>query len=127
MIRRPPRSTLFPYTTLFRSEGAEGDDSVIGGAGDDTVSGGRDDDTLVGGSGNDVHYAGRGDDTTHGGSGSDTSYSEDGDDDADDVEAQTTVNIQLDDLSDFIEIEGSPEFVARVRADLDLRAASPTG
>src|SRR3712207_8758885 len=24
MIRRPPRSTLFPYTTLFRSE-AEGD------------------------------------------------------------------------------------------------------
>src|SRR3712207_9155125 len=28
MIRRPPRSTLFPYTTLFRSQG-EGD---IGGA-----------------------------------------------------------------------------------------------
>src|SRR3712207_7971893 len=23
MIRRPPRSTLFPYTTLFRSEDAE--------------------------------------------------------------------------------------------------------
>src|SRR3989449_7493405 len=23
MIRRPPRSTLFPYTTLFRSQGAE--------------------------------------------------------------------------------------------------------
>src|SRR3712207_9504768 len=23
MIRRPPRSTLFPYTTLFRSETAE--------------------------------------------------------------------------------------------------------
>src|SRR2546430_13915019 len=23
MIRRPPRSTLFPYTTLFRSEGSE--------------------------------------------------------------------------------------------------------
>src|ERR1051326_1928121 len=23
MIRRPPRSTLFPYTTLFRSEAAE--------------------------------------------------------------------------------------------------------
>src|SRR3712207_8299747 len=23
MIRRPPRSTLFPYTTLFRSEGDE--------------------------------------------------------------------------------------------------------
>src|SRR5947207_10428980 len=24
MIRRPPRSTLFPYTTLFRSEGRVG-------------------------------------------------------------------------------------------------------
>src|SRR2546425_7030043 len=24
MIRRPPRSTLFPYTTLFRSEALEG-------------------------------------------------------------------------------------------------------
>src|SRR5260370_38896423 len=32
MIRRPPRSTLFPYTTLFRSERrvAEGEGSVIG-------------------------------------------------------------------------------------------------
>src|SRR3712207_8642932 len=25
MIRRPPRSTLFPYTTLFRSEGRPAD------------------------------------------------------------------------------------------------------
>src|SRR3712207_8691480 len=25
MIRRPPRSTLFPYTTLFRSKGKEED------------------------------------------------------------------------------------------------------
>src|SRR5258708_18339088 len=25
MIRRPPRSTLFPYTTLFRSRGPGGD------------------------------------------------------------------------------------------------------
>src|SRR3712207_7179841 len=24
MIRRPPRSTLFPYTTLFRSDDADG-------------------------------------------------------------------------------------------------------
>src|SRR3712207_6581237 len=28
MIRRPPRSTLFPYTTLFRSEPVEGFESV---------------------------------------------------------------------------------------------------
>src|SRR2546430_6117807 len=39
MIRRPPRSTLFPYTTLFRSpdaghrRGADGDDARIGPAG----------------------------------------------------------------------------------------------
>src|SRR5690242_21522526 len=39
MIRRPPRSTLFPYTTLFRSRsidlseagvGKEGDEAAIG-------------------------------------------------------------------------------------------------
>src|SRR2546423_11084249 len=29
MIRRPPRSTLFPYTTLFRSK-LEGDHDVFG-------------------------------------------------------------------------------------------------
>src|SRR2546427_13110613 len=28
MIRRPPRSTLFPYTTLFRSAGLPGDEPV---------------------------------------------------------------------------------------------------
>src|SRR5256885_8272066 len=33
MIRRPPRSTLFPYTTLFRS--AVGDPVVVGGAGEE--------------------------------------------------------------------------------------------
>src|SRR5258708_14023206 len=29
MIRRPPRSTLFPYTTLFRSEAWHGQGSFI--------------------------------------------------------------------------------------------------
>src|SRR5947208_12439509 len=38
MIRRPPRSTLFPYTTLFRSivqghAGGAGDERVAAGAG----------------------------------------------------------------------------------------------
>src|SRR3712207_8114832 len=28
MIRRPPRSTLFPYTTLFRSDNGSADASV---------------------------------------------------------------------------------------------------
>src|SRR2546430_10531355 len=31
MIRRPPRSTLFPYTTLFRSHAGLGD-GILGGA-----------------------------------------------------------------------------------------------
>src|SRR3712207_7145146 len=30
MIRRPPRSTLFPYTTLFRSVYAEGREHRVG-------------------------------------------------------------------------------------------------
>src|SRR2546429_5228281 len=35
MIRRPPRSTLFPYTTLFRSEHLhEGDAHALGNGGD---------------------------------------------------------------------------------------------
>src|SRR3712207_8997394 len=29
MIRRPPRSTLFPYTTLFRSRRGAGDDRYL--------------------------------------------------------------------------------------------------
>src|SRR2546426_1808708 len=29
MIRRPPRSTLFPYTTLFRSVAVAGDDGAV--------------------------------------------------------------------------------------------------
>src|SRR2546428_5599083 len=44
MIRRPPRSTLFPYTTLFRSKLLRGLDAllppgamtVVGNTGDDT-------------------------------------------------------------------------------------------
>src|SRR2546429_6007758 len=32
MIRRPPRSTLFPYTTLFRSLDQRLPDAVLGGA-----------------------------------------------------------------------------------------------
>src|SRR5256885_11395694 len=29
MIRRPPRSTLFPYTTLFRSDSVAGHDARV--------------------------------------------------------------------------------------------------
>src|SRR2546425_7873815 len=37
MIRRPPRSTLFPYTTLFRSRSA-GDVVLIGAGAGQTVA-----------------------------------------------------------------------------------------
>src|SRR3712207_8249858 len=48
MIRRPPRSTLFPYTTLFRSPGSDTDNSakaqssaekILGSAGADVIEG----------------------------------------------------------------------------------------
>src|SRR3712207_7500837 len=49
MIRRPPRSTLFPYTTLFRSlstaqaaaltTGNDLDNSISGGTGNDVLQG----------------------------------------------------------------------------------------
>src|SRR2546429_6528029 len=44
MIRRPPRSTLFPYTTLFRSEGERIDQHRLSGArlpGQDVEAGGE--------------------------------------------------------------------------------------
>src|SRR5258705_1959863 len=44
MIRRPPRSTLFPYTTLFRSEHALEDIDCIGGK--KLVAGGCDHDRI---------------------------------------------------------------------------------
>src|SRR5256885_7947755 len=34
MIRRPPRSTLFPYTTLFRSQGEGHEDGGLAGGGE---------------------------------------------------------------------------------------------
>src|SRR3712207_7810542 len=49
MIRRPPRSTLFPYTTLFRSEGeSSGRDGLTAGGEGATGSG---EDGRSGGSG----------------------------------------------------------------------------
>src|SRR3712207_8821306 len=34
MIRRPPRSTLFPYTTLFRSQNTRGGGHILRGESD---------------------------------------------------------------------------------------------
>src|SRR3712207_8191231 len=41
MIRRPPRSTLFPYTTLFRSQAEGGPGRVRGRAGGHAAAGRR--------------------------------------------------------------------------------------
>lgn len=105
-------------------EGADGDDLLVGGDGNDIASGGDDNDRIRGGAGDDVAYAGRGTDTTYGGSGDDRAHSESGDTD-EDVEQHVTV--QIAEVPEWIKIEGSPEFVARTRADLEMLAASPTG
>src|SRR5687767_15521550 len=51
MIRRPPRSTLFPYTTLFRSDGGEPRADVGNGArtGPRVTGGGGDEHACVAG------------------------------------------------------------------------------
>src|SRR3712207_8142875 len=61
MIRRPPRSTLFPYTTLFRSRNDtiyayDGYDSVYGHAGNDVIYGHGAHDQLFGEGGSDTLY-----------------------------------------------------------------------
>ncbi|MET0928474.1 MAG: M91 family zinc metallopeptidase [Aeromicrobium sp.] len=107
-------------------EGGESADVVDGGAGDDVVSGGLGDDTVLGGSGSDVAYAGRGDDTVHGGDGTDTAYAEQGDDVTSAVHQEVTIPDDLD-IDDYVDIQGSPEYQERVRADLELLASSPNG
>ncbi|WP_155859396.1 M91 family zinc metallopeptidase [Cellulomonas sp. KRMCY2] len=104
-------------------EGARGDDTVISGRDDDVVSGGRDADALHGGSGTDVLYGGHGRDTLQGGTGSDTAYLQS----EDSGTAEHEVYVDISDAGSFIRIEGSPDFVARVEADLDMLRSSPTG
>src|SRR5258708_17617696 len=51
MIRRPPRSTLFPYTTLFRSQGAQGAQGAESAAADPNADPPASDDEEGGGRG----------------------------------------------------------------------------
>ena len=53
-------------------DGGDGNDSIIGSAGGDTIAGGYGNDTLIGGAGDDFIYAGYGDDSFAGGDGVDT-------------------------------------------------------
>src|SRR2546426_8558145 len=47
MMRRPPRSTLFPYTTLFRSSGAAAAGDRWGGSGRSVVAPPDDNDLAI--------------------------------------------------------------------------------
>lgn len=105
-------------------EGGRGNDTIAGGEGNDIISGGRDNDTLRGGAGDDAIYAGRGSDVSDGGQGHDRVFGESGDRS---VGAEQNVTVQIKDFQTFIQVEGSPEFQARVEADLDMMAASPRG
>src|SRR3712207_9536654 len=84
MIRRPPRSTLFPYTTLFRSGSRlaagnianallhKGDtrsliENAVGGTGADTIIGNQAANLLKANGGNDTLTGGSGNDTLDGG------------------------------------------------------------
>src|SRR3712207_8931190 len=62
MIRRPPRSTLFPYTTLFRSGADELDLARAADLGEVGVLG---EEAVTGVDGLDVRHLGGGDDAVH--------------------------------------------------------------
>ncbi|MEV8509886.1 M91 family zinc metallopeptidase [Actinoplanes sp. NPDC051475] len=105
-------------------EGGTGNDDLTGAAGNDMISGGRGDDVLRGGTGDDKFYSGWGRDTVVAAAGNDQVF---GQNDDTITGAERVVNVQLSDDVDFIKVTGSPDFVARVEADLDMLRASPTG
>lgn len=105
-------------------EGGRGEDTLLGGDGPDVLSGGLDDDRVFGGAGDDVSYGGRGTDLVIGGLGSDLLYD---DPSVLGTDNERRVTIEIPDTTYFFRIEGSPEFVARVEADLELLRASPGG
>lgn len=108
-------------------EGGAGADLLLGGTGDDSVSGGRGNDTLHGGGGDDVLYTGAHEDRFTGGGGDDTSYDQqESNEDIGDTEH--TVYVEMTGApGDTIIINGSPEFIERVEADLEMLRSSPLG
>jgi Ca2+-binding RTX toxin-like protein len=54
-------SALSADAILFTADGGDGDDVLIGGAGNDTLLGGDGDDVLIGGPGQDILDGGSGD------------------------------------------------------------------
>ncbi|MGO4263228.1 M91 family zinc metallopeptidase [Lysobacter sp. TAB13] len=128
--------------------GGEGDDNVDGGEGDDYLDGYLGNDSISGGDGKDVLSGGQGEDTLFGDKGNDVIYTGAGRDFVGDFDGTNavyyqgednlsvndatrnnakTVTVEIIGVPDTIQIEGSPEFQARMRADLETLAASPTG
>ena len=60
--------------------GSYGNDILLGGKGNDSLSGGNDDDTLSGQSGNDILRGGKGNDSLSGGKGNDSLWGDAGND-----------------------------------------------
>ena len=61
MIRRPPRSTLFPYTTLFRSDLIKVNSSYQNESYSNTFEGGTGNDRIESGASTDTYLFNRGD------------------------------------------------------------------
>ncbi|MFN0018097.1 MAG: calcium-binding protein [Pirellulaceae bacterium] len=70
----------YPITATSLLSGSDGNDTLFGGAGNNTLEGGDGDDFLFGLAGNDLLWGGRGNDFLFGGIGNDTLRGEDGDD-----------------------------------------------
>lgn len=128
--------------------GGEGDDNVDGGEGDDYLDGYLGNDSISGGDGKDVASGGQGEDSLFGDEGNDVIYTGAGRDFVGDFDGTNAVYYQGEDrlsvndatrhnaktviveiigVPDTIRIEGTPEFQARMCADLETLAASPTG
>ncbi|UJB20038.1 MULTISPECIES: M91 family zinc metallopeptidase [Lysobacter] len=111
-------------------DGYLGNDSISGGDGKDVVSGGQGEDSLFGDKGDDVIYTGAGRDFVGDFDGTNAVYYQ-GEDNLSVNDATRhnakTVTVEIIGVPDTIQIEGSPEFQARMRADLETLAASPTG
>jgi Ca2+-binding RTX toxin-like protein len=76
-IRIDETNGAMPAAQLF---GGAGNDTLIGGSGNDQLFGGAGNDILVGGGGNDLLFGGAGNDTLTGGSGDDQVFGEAGND-----------------------------------------------
>jgi large repetitive protein len=79
-------------TAALKYSGGAGDDTFIGGSGNDTFNGDAGNDTLIGNAGNDIINGGAGNDTIDGGAGADTINGGTGNDTIDGGAGADTIN-----------------------------------